>query len=89
MKSRTKKITAIAVCICVLLGFVIQGGGIRALATALNQAIRGSEIENTSNYYKTNIKARLGSEENPLIILEIVPTEDQALWGYYLSLIHI
>ena len=84
MKSRTKKITAIAVCICVLLGFVIQGGGIRALATALNQAIRGSEIENTSNYYKTNIKARLGSEENPFIILEIVPTEDQALWGYYI-----
>ena len=84
MKSRTKKITAIVVCICVLLGFVIQGGGIRALATALNQAIRGSEIENTSNYYKTNIKARLGTEENPFIILEIVPTEDQALWGYYI-----
>lgn len=82
-EAKTKKIIAVVLSICVLFTALVPGGGIRALATALNQAIRGSDIQNTSQYYKTNIKAKLGSEDNPFIVLEIVPTEDQALWGYY------
>ena len=83
MKSKTKKITALVLCLCVLFGFLVPGGGIRALATALNRAVRGDEVT-SSTYLKSDPNARLGSEGNPFLLLEIVPTEDQAIWGYYI-----
>ncbi len=83
LKTKSKRIIAVVLSICVLFGILVPGGGIRALATALNQKFKGDEVTSTT-VFKTNAKARLGTADNPLVILEIVPSEDQALWGYYI-----
>ena len=81
MKNHVKKIVSIALCICMFIGMTWNGGGLEALATS----IRGARaVTDELMNPKTNTSAPLGSEENPFTVLEIVPTLDQAQFGYFI-----
>lgn len=80
MKYIRKRIISMLVCVGILLGLIAQSGGVSALATSLNNGtIKGNGI-----VYKLNPQAELGTEDNPFVVLEIVPTLDQAQFGYFI-----
>lgn len=80
MKSVKKRIVSILMCVCILLGMIVQGGGFELFALSLNRAIIGT----TETQYKNNASAELGTEDNPLTILEIVPVHNAAQIGYFI-----
>lgn len=80
MKNYVKKIVSIALCICMFIGMVWTGGGLAALATSMN--IGTSDPSKV--IHKTNPQAELGTSSNPFLVLEIVPTLDQAQFGYFI-----
>jgi len=70
--------------ICILVGIVFTGfQPENTLATpGKNEAITGDTTGGKT--YKTNPAAARGSEENPIVVLEVVPTLDQAQFGYFI-----
>lgn len=79
MKNYVKRIVSIALCICMLAGMICTGGGFEALADSMN----GESTISKQNSLKTNENAVLGTEENPLIVLEIVPSYEESQIGYF------
>lgn len=80
MKKHTKKIISIALCICMFLGMVWNSGGLEALATSLNLATS----DPAKVVHKADPQAAIGTAANPFMVLEIVPTLDQAQFGYFI-----
>jgi hypothetical protein len=78
MRRRNLAIVAVSLCICILLGFFVQQGGLSTLATALNVAT--TKVADLTD--KKNVNATLGTEDNPFTILEIVPTREESEIGY-------
>ena len=79
MNSKKKRIIAVVLCLCMFAGIVIEGGGFSALAGALNKWTTKQE-----DLSEKKQEADLGSAENPFTVLEIVPTLDQAQFGYFI-----
>lgn len=75
-----KKIISIALCICMFLGMVWNSGGLEALATSLNLATS----DPAKVIHKADPQAAIGTAANPFMVLEIVPTLDQAQFGYFI-----
>jgi hypothetical protein len=78
MRRRNLAIVAVSLCICILLGFFVQQGGLSTLATALNVAT--TKVADLTE--KKNVNATLGTEDNPFTILEIVPSREESEIGY-------
>lgn len=79
MNSKKKRIIAAVLCLCMFAGIVTEGGGFSALAGALNKWTTKQE-----DLSEKKQEADLGSAENPFTVLEIVPTLDQAQFGYFI-----
>ncbi|MCM1105876.1 MAG: DUF5057 domain-containing protein [Blautia sp.] len=80
MKRRNIKIISIVLCICLLGGLLYQSGAFEALGTALNiGTTQPSELKP-----KTDKNAELGTEGNPFTVLEIVPSHEEAQFGYFI-----
>ena len=79
MNSKKKRIIAVVLCLCMFAGIVTEGGGFSALAGALNKWTTKQE-----DLSEKKQEADLGSAENPFTVLEIVPTLDQAQFGYFI-----
>ena len=91
MKKMMKRIVSMALCICMLAGLFV---GIslsgdekeKVLAGDGNEFIAGgndSELEKIKKIQK-NTEYDVGTSENPFVVLEIVPSIDQAYFGYYI-----
>lgn len=83
MRKFTKRLISAALCLCMVVGLIMQGGGIQSFATSLNEYLLGKEYQ-TGTTYKSNWKAQLGTEENPFVVLEIVPDLESAQFGYFI-----
>lgn len=91
MKTAMKRILSIGLCICMLMGMIVvgDGSGDRTYAdtaapkvTAGNQAFIGSYP--TENLKTSNDPYDIGTVENPFVVLEVVPTLEQAQFGYFI-----
>lgn len=91
MKTAMKRILSIGLCICMLMGMIVvgDGSGDRTYAdtaaskvTAGNQAFIGSYP--TENLKTSNDPDDIGTAENPFVVLEVVPTLEQAQFGYFI-----
>lgn len=78
MKNYVKRFVSIVLCICMLAGMIFTGGGLEALADSMNIGTTDAE-----NLNPKNLSAELGTAENPLTILEIVPSYEMAQIGYF------
>lgn len=83
MNKKKIRIISIVLTVCILSGVVYKFFlPENTLATSgKNEAISGDVAKST---YKSNPNAARGSEENPFIVLEVVPTLDQAQFGYFI-----
>ncbi|MDY5103070.1 MAG: DUF5057 domain-containing protein [Agathobacter sp.] len=79
MKRITKRIISTMLCLCMLAGMIFTSGGVQALAESMNIGTALPEK------IKPKTDAKLGTEENPFTVLEIVPSYELAQFGYFIA----
>lgn len=92
MKTVAKRIISVILCISMLMGMIAVGDFYDDQTyayTHLNPDYSKNKAYSCGNYpdastLKTNLEDDLGSEDNPFVVLEIVPTFDQGNFGYFI-----
>lgn len=91
MKTAMKRILSIGLCISMLVGMVVVGDASNdrtyadtaaPTVTAGNQAFIGTYP--TENLKTNNNPDDLGTATNPFVVMEVVPTLEQAQFGYFI-----
>ncbi|MGN0416139.1 MAG: DUF5057 domain-containing protein [Agathobacter sp.] len=92
MKTAVKRFISIILCISMLMGMIVVGDAYDDRTYAYTQTnadySNNEAICGEGNYpttaLKTDPEADLGESGNPFVVLEVVPTLDQAQFGYFI-----
>lgn len=84
MKNKKTRFLACLLCVSVLLSTGYFSGGFGAMADAIHGwMVNESELESLSNILNKKLDSPLGSVDNPMLVLEIVPSPEMAEIGYF------
>ena len=89
MRTITKRILSIMLCVSMLAGLIVVGDAsddrtYADTASALEKTKNQAYLGTYPSTLKMNPGDKLGTEANPFVALEIVPTLDQASFGYFI-----
>lgn len=89
MKTVLKRVLSIVLCLSMLAGLIVVGDASddRTYADTASTTLETRNNAYSGTYpsaLKTNKLEDLGTAENPLVVLEVVPTLDQAQFGYFI-----